>query len=379
MLNNKFKLAFIGGSIHSAVGYTHFVSATMDNQWEIVAGSFSSDSVKNHESAHVYGVPSNRTYENWQLLLDQEAKNLDAVVVLLPTPDHFEVVEYCIKMCIPVICEKALTVSSNQAKLLMDLANKFNSFVSVIYNYSTYPMVRELKNIINNGRIGRVLHFHIEMPQEGFIRTDSLGNKPSPQKWRLHDDFIPTIHLDLAVHMHQMISFLIDQKPEYVIADQSSNGWFREVVDDVNAMVRYSNGIKGLYWFSKCSLGHRNGLKVRIYGTNGSAEWVQSNPEELFVSYANGRREIIDRASESSTIGLVQKYHRFKAGHPAGFVEAFANLYKDTHEFLDAYKKSGSARDNKYYNIETAYEGLVFLEAMQKSVLSNKWEKIESI
>ena len=187
------------------------------------------------------------------------------------------------------------------------------------------------------------------MPQEGFIRVDAQGNKPVPQSWRLSDGDIPTLHLDLAVHLHQIVHYLTGQKPEAVVSDQNHYGWFSGVVDNASCLCRYTGDIQGQFWFSKSALGHRNGLRIRIYGDHGSAEWYQANPEELVLSYMDGRREILDRAA-AVEISNQRRYNRFKAGHPAGFVEAFANLYSDIADGLRQYKRTGAWQSSEVFS-----------------------------
>ncbi len=216
------------------------------------------------------------------------------------------------------------------------------------------------------------------MPQEGFIRVDEKGNKPKPQAWRLSDKEIPTIYLDLASHLHQLVDYTIEQKPISVVANQDSDGWFNNIIDNVSCLCRYTTNIQGLVWFSKSALGHRNGLKLRIYGSEGSAVWEQMNPEELLLSYANGHKEILDRASHTE-IASINRYTRFKAGHPAGFVEAFANLYCDFAQALLEYKLKGEWKSNEVFSVELALEGLKMFEAMVKSSISKKWENIELV
>jgi predicted dehydrogenase len=380
MLTNHqpLQLAFIGGAIHSAVGYTHFVASTMDHRWAVVAGSFSRDADKNSETAQKYGVEANRAYTDWRDMLRAEKQRIDAVAILLPTPLHFEVAELCMTMGIPVICEKALSINAAQSKQLLDIRNQNQAFLAVTYNYSGYPILRELRTMIENGVLGNILHFSIEMPQEGFIRVDGNGNKPHPQSWRLQDDEIPTIHLDLAVHVHELIYYLTKRKPLEVISSQSSKGWFQHIIDNVYCMCKYEDAMDGQIWFSKSALGHRNGLRLRIYGSEASAEWIQMYPEELLVSYGNGRRQVIDRASIVSVANEV-RYTRFKAGHPAGFVEAFSNLYADIADTLIAYKRTGTWHSDEVFSIELALEGLYFLETMVKSSHSKKWESVPQI
>jgi len=368
-------LGFIGGSLNSAVGYTHFVSCAMDNQWTLDAGCFSINAQRNRETAQAYGVPFDRVYDHWQDMLRKEKGRLDAIVILTPTPFHYEIVMACLNEGFSVICEKALATNSTEAEKILQVRNRKNGFLAVTYNYSGYPMVRELRNMIRKGAIGKILHFQAEMPQEGFIRVDAQGNKPVPQSWRLSDGQVPTIHLDLAVHLHQLIHYLIGQKPIEVVSDQDSYGWFSEVIDNVTCLCRYSEGIQGQVWFSKSALGHRNGLRLRIYGSKASAEWYQACPEELVLSYSDGRREIMDRAS-SVEVADMQRYCRFKAGHPAGFIEAFANLYSDIAECLQQYRATGEWKSEDVFSAELAVEGLQLIEAMNESADKKAWQAV---
>jgi predicted dehydrogenase len=369
------QLGFIGGSINSAVGYSHFVSCAMDKQWRLAAGCFSKNPELNHETGKVYGVCDDRIYDTWQEMLVSEKGHLDAVVILTPTPAHFESVMACMHANIPVICEKSLATNSAQVQAILNLRNELNGFLAVTYNYSGYPMLRELAKRICDGKLGKILHFQAEMPQEGFIRVDSQGNKPTPQSWRLSDGDIPTLYLDLAVHLHQIIYYLIGQKPVELVSDQNHYGWFSGVVDNASCLCRYTDDVQGQLWFSKSALGHRNGLKIRIYGDQGSAEWVQLNSEEIMLSYVDGRREILDRAS-AVEVSNQRRYNRFKAGHPAGFVEAFANLYSDIAEGLRQYKRNGEWRSSEVFSAELSLEGMHFLEAMVSSAKSKAWQVV---
>jgi predicted dehydrogenase len=369
------KLGFIGGSINSAVGYSHFVSCAMDMQWQLVAGCFSKNTALNHETGKVYGVSDDRIYDTWQEMLVSEKGHLDAVVILTPTPAHFESVMACMHAGIAVICEKSLAINSAEARTILALRNELNAFLAVTYNYSGYPMLRELAQRISDGKLGKILHFQAEMPQEGFVRVDAEGNKPVPQPWRLADGDIPTLYLDLAVHLHQIIHYLIGQKPIELVSDQNHYGWFSGVVDNASCLCRYTGDVQGQLWFSKSALGHRNGLKIRIYGDQGSAEWFQLNPEEIMLAYADGRREVLDRAS-AVVVANQRRYNRFKAGHPAGFVEAFANLYSDIAQSLRQYKRTCKWESSEVFSAELSLAGMYFLEAMVSSARSRSWQAV---
>jgi predicted dehydrogenase len=377
MSKNLYRLAFVGGAPNSAAGYAHFVAAQMDGFWDLKAGAFSRNAEVNNEAGEVYGVDSRRVYGSLEELIAKEKERMDAIVVLTPTPVHHEMVMKCLAAGVPVICEKSLSTTSSEAREIRDLCHQKNGFLAVIYNYSGYPMVRELRRMIQDGNLGDILHFQAEMPQEGYLRTDDKGNKPTPQDWRQKDGPIPTLHLDLAVHLHELIYYLTGKKPLEVVADESSHGWF-PVVDNVSCLARYTQGVQGQLWFSKCALGHRNGLRLRIYGSKGSAEWYQLNPEELVLSFADGRRQVFDRASNAKVASL-PRYTRFKAGHPAGFNEALANLYYDIYSDLNDYKTLGKVGSDEVFGADLALEGMEFIEAIVRSCESRAWEPVKTL
>ena len=244
MQKNHLKIGFIGGGINSVVGNTHKIASQMDGNWKLESGCFSRHESVNIETAEKWEVSLKRTYSNWREFLKNEKEKIDAVAIITPSDVH--------------------------AEMIIEALNKNNGFLAVTYNYTGYPMLREIKNMIEDGKIGKVWHIQIEMPQEGFARLDSKGNKPKPQEWRLRDGVIPTISLDLGVHVHSIIEFLTGEKPIEVIAEQSSYGHFNQVCDNIMCIAKYTREIRAQIWYSKSAIGNRNGLKVRVYGEKGA-------------------------------------------------------------------------------------------------------------
>jgi predicted dehydrogenase len=281
----------------------------------------------------------------------------------------------CLEAKIPVICEKALSSNSEEAAKLLALRDRHNGFLAVTYNYSGYPMVRELRRLIRSGILGRIIQFQAEMPQEGFIRTDPHGNKPKPQAWRLEDGRVPTLYLDLGAHLHHLLWYLTGESPLKVVAQQGTHGWFSDIIDNAGALCQYSGDVLGQFWFTKSALGHRNGLRLRLYGTEAACEWYQAAPEELLISHKDGRREIRDRAGDVGVANAI-RYTRFKAGHPAGFIEAFSNIYTDIGECYDRYRATGLFQSEEVFSAELAFEGCRLLEAMHDSARKGAWETI---
>ena len=376
-MNKTLQLGFIGGGINSAVGATHFIASQMDGKFKVQSGCFSRHSDINEQTAEQWCIPAERCYPNFEELVQAEKDRIDAIVVLTPIPSHTDLVVQALNLGYPVICEKALANSTAEVEVIRKAQVAHRGYLAVTYNYTGYPMLRELKHRIANGDLGRVEQVHIEMPQEGYSRLNRNNEPMVPQQWRLQDAEIPTLSLDLGVHLHYIIDFLTGAKPQELVAVQTTQGRFQQVVDTSMCIARYSNAIECSIWFSKAALGYRNGLRVRVFGENGSAEWHQMEPELLVFNDNKGHKLIVDRASVDVDLTNQPRYNRFKSGHPAGFIEAFANCYQDIAESLHAFKKTGVQQNSDFvFNTDHAYEGLVMMEAMAQSSNEKCWKTV---
>lgn len=376
-MNSKpLRLGFIGGGINSAVGTTHKIASQMDNRWEIVSGCFSKHLDINTQTGDRWKVSPGRVHATWQQMLENDQENLDAIVVLTPTPSHADIVLKVLDCGIPVICEKALTPSSAQAKAIQESAVRNNSVVFVTYNYTGYPMIRELKAMIEQGKLGKISHIQIEMPQEGYLRHNSEGKPNRPQEWRLKDPDIPVVSLDLGTHLHNMIYFLTGAHPVSVIGDQYSYGFF-DVIDHVTCQACYTDELSVQMWYGKSSLGYRNGLRVRVFGEHGAAEWYQMDPEHMKISDNLGNILTVDRSVLEPEVAAQERYNRFKAGHPSGFIEAFGNYYNDIADALQLFKQNGTHASPYVFGAEHAAQGLKMLEAIARSATTRQWESID--
>lgn len=363
-MKKPLKLGFIGGGINSAVGRAHYAACRMDGLFEVTAGCFSRQAEINEQTAERYNaIP----YTSVGALLT--CADIDAVVILTPTPYHYDSINLALEANVPIICEKAAVATVQQMEqLATNHADK--GFAAVTFNYTGYPMVRELRDMIADGELGTIISIQAEMPQEGYLRTDA-----SPQLWRMQDGEIPSVHLDLGTHLHHLIYFLTGAHvPLRVVSSSSKHSSF-VVVDDVRCIAEYGPFTAGL-WFGKTALGSRNGLHIRVCGTEASAEWHQMNPEELSISYCDGRREIVDRAAPRSLIASEAQYTRFKAGHPQGFLEAYANVYATIYAGLQAYLNGTPEPCSELlttYSTRAAYAGLVMMQAVARSEREGTW------
>ena len=357
----KIKLAILGGGINSAVGPAHISAISMINNFELVTACFSSSKSINEESFKAYNIDLTKISRDFKQIISQK-ENFEILLILTPTNQHFDQIKECFENKINVISEKSLTASLNTALELKRIQK--SAFLKVIYNYLGYPMLKLIQKKINNNDIGEIHQVNIKMPQETFVKLKK-GKPLVPQKWRVIDDEIPTVSLDLAVHLHSILKYLIPSEPKRLVAINKSYGHF-DVIDNVNSIIEFQNGGICNFSFDKTSLGNRNGLSFEIYGEKGSFMWKQGNPEKLKYVSSEGEKFIIDRGSPETDIINDFKISRFKAGHPGGYVEALANYYQDI--CLDFY--SGS---NLSYGIEESIEGLSLLSAINKSSDTDNW------
>ncbi len=366
------KLAFVGGGIGSAVGYTHFCASRLDSEFELMAGCFSRDPEVNKETATRYGVETHRCYVDWRALLAGEQGSIDALAVLTPIPSHLEIVLAALEAGIPVISEKALAISSAECDQIDTAVTSAQTYLAVTYNYSGYPMVRELRDLIQRGELGEIRHLAIEMPQEGYLRKGA-----SPQDWRLQDYSVPTVSLDLGAHVYHLANFLTGGAEILsVTGTESCHGQFSQLVDTVSCIARLESGAELNAWWSKAALGYSNGLRIRVFGREGSAEWFQAEPEYLKLATGDGSMRRIDRGCEAIRVANQERYTRFKAGHPAGFVEAFANLYLDIAEEIRAGAAAPSAERGYVFGAPHSGNCLRFLEAVSRGARSESWQAL---
>ncbi len=373
-MTKTYLVGFIGGSIYSAVGKTHKIALELDRKFKVVAGCFSLNKEENESTGKEYQIEKSRVYSNHNLLLSNEKGKLDLIVILSPTNLHKEHVLQALQHGYKVVCEKALACNLKEANEIQKQLNNNLGFLKVIYNYQGYPMVRELKELIKGNKLGKIQQIFAEMPQEGFERVQKNNDPIIPQNWRLKDGDIPVISLDLGVHLHMLIKYLSQEKPICLSAISSTYGNFKNIIDNVNCICKYTNDVNVSLWFGKTALGIRNGLKIRIFGSKGSAEWIQEDPEKLKFSDCFGNISILDRGSPTLKIANQNRYQRFKPGHPSGFIEAFSNYYVDIAESLDYFIEFNKHNVNEEcFGIEESIEGLKMLEKISFSSEKKEW------
>jgi len=341
----------------------------MDRRFELVSGCFSRDTETNRLTAQEWGVSSDRTYGDIFEMLDGEKGRIDLIAILTPVHAHAPVIAACVEMGFDVISEKPLSGSVDDCQVISDALTRYPRFLAVTMNYTGYPMVRELRERIRRGDLGSVHSVRMTMQQESFVRRGPDGTTPRPQAWRLIDGEIPTVSLDLGTHVVHMYKFLFGSFPQRVMSRMDSFGSFPEVIDDVDVLMESDTGPFFHGWWGKSALGYPNGLSVEVFGSAGSAKWVQMDPEHLMVRTPDGIEHKIHRGSRDCIVASLPRYNRFKAGHPDGFIEAFANCYSD---IADAWQGKNSTGDF-VCDVHEGTKSISVLDAATRSARSRTW------
>ena len=374
--NKKIKIGFVGGGPSSFIGYTHRLAARFDNRFDFVAGVFSRDKKKSIDFGSSLGLDPSRCYANYSEMAKKESKRSDgieALGIMTPSGDHYKIAKLFIENKIHIICDKPLTATIEDAIKLQKLVKKNKIVFALTHNYSAYPMLREAKNLVEKGKLGKVLLINVEYPQ-GYTVGIKKKDEKSTLKWRLDKKMCgPSMILaEIGTHSYHLLRYVTNLEAKEISAEVNSLSSEISVDDNAFLILRMNNKARASIWVSSAATGGENGLKIRVYGTKGAVEWFQDEPNHLKFTELNKSAKIITRASNDvSDFSL--KSSRLAAGHPEGFFEAFSNIYT---EFADCIL-SNNKTNHTFPNIEDGVKGIKFIFAAKKSSNNNsKWEKI---
>jgi len=375
----KIKIGFIGGGPNSFIGYSHRLAARFDNRFEFVAGVFSRDINKSRKFGTSLGLDTQRCYDDYFLMAKQESKRADgieALGIMTPSGDHYKIAKAFIENKVHIISDKPLTATVDEAIKLEKIVKKHKIVFALTHNYSAYPMLREVKSIIEKEKIGKVMLINVEYPQ-GYTVGIKKKEEASILKWRLDKNMSgPSMILsETGTHAYHLIRYVTNLEVKEVAAEVNSLSSELTVDDNAFLLLRMNNNSRGSIWVSSAATGGENGLKIRVYGNKGSVEWYQDDPNHLKFTELGEPTKIITRASKTVS-NLSLQSSRVAAGHPEGFFEAFANIYT---EFADSIQKR---KKNKKFNyvhptIKDGVKGIKFIFAAKKSSDQNsKWIKL---
>jgi predicted dehydrogenase len=348
----------------------------MDGLYSLESGCFSRDQTINAATGAAWDLDGSRVYRDFFEMLDAERGRIDAIVILTPVFGHATMIAASLEFGYRVISEKPLAASLNEVIYIQEALKRHPGFLAVTFNYTGYPMVRELRSRIGRGDLGRLVSIRLTMEQEGYLRRNDANEPMRPQAWRLEDREIPTVSLDLGTHVIHLLDFLSGGLPVRVASRMSSFGNFPQVIDDVDYMMHFDDGMYSHAWWSKSALGHANGLSVEVFGAEGSARWVQVDPEVLVLRDTGGSETLIHRGSRGCILAQDLRYNRFKSGHPSGFIEAFANIYFDIASAIQGGLNDTSSYEPYVFDLMNSLKVLRVLQAGTKSALSGAWESV---
>ena len=377
MKTKKLNLGIVGGGSKSWIGHVHRIAARYDDQYEIVAGVFSRNVKSSSEFGRKIGVSKERCYSNYKEMANEEAKRKDGinvVAIMTPPSSHQTIAETFIDKNIHVISDKPFAGNLEQAKKLYKKI-KLNKKIkyALTHNYSAYPMVREAKVLVEKGKIGKVEYVNVEYVQD-WSDGKNLTSKNAKKnlKWKLDSKIVgaSAVLNEIGTHAYHLASYISGLKGKTIFADIKQVSKKIKMDDNAQVMINFTNGAKGMFWTSVMAKGGVYGLRIRIFGSKGSIEWVQNDPGYLKFNPSRGAVKLLERGFHNAE--LSKKFSRIKFGHPEGYLDAFANIYR---EFATSIKSKTKQR-NFYPNEDEGLETAKFINACKISSRKKRWVKI---
>jgi predicted dehydrogenase len=351
----KTSAAMIGGGIGGFIGEIHAMAMRLDNRFELVAGALSSDGARAMESAKNLGI---RGYESWQELLEKEKETVDCVVIVTPNNSHAEIATAALDLGYHVILDKPMTRTLDEAIALAEVARNSDKVFAMTYTYTGYPMIREMRSRVLAGELGTVRTVSVDYRQ-GWLAEPIEQDGQKQASWRTNPKLSGAGALgDIGSHAEQLIRYTTGLAIEKVRGDIHSLVEGRQVDDHASVQLKLEHGVVGDLVCSQVCTGERNHVSIRIWGTKGAFLWTHANCDELKFTAQDGT-ETISFCSEN----------RAPSGHPAGFVEAFANIYRDCADKIQG-------EDVYIINEKDGLASMKFVEASLRSQESQSWSDV---
>ena len=380
----KLKLGMIGGGGGSFIGAIHRNAAYLDNCYELVCGSFSSDFENSLETGKKLFLNSNRIYKSYEDMIDLESKldpsdSMDVVSIVTPNHVHFDPAFKALKRGFPVIIDKPMTYDSNEASELVKLVNETGLPFAVTHTYTGYPMVKEAKHLIQLGKIGKLRKVAVEYPQ-GWLTSNLEFTNNKQASWRTDPKKSGKAGSmgDIGTHAANMIEYVTGKKIIKLFSKVNTFVDGRKLEDDGNVLISLENNIEGNLMTSQIAAGEENDLKIRVWGDNGGIEWKHSSPNSLLVKLNGSPNQVYRAGVDNSYLSDFSLANcRTPSGHPEGFIEAFANIYRNFAFSVINYKNN--RKDSYKYDYPTVhdgYRGMKFIDAVIESSKKNKWIKL---
>ncbi len=373
--SGRIRLGMVGGGQGAFIGAVHRIAARLDDQYELVAGALSSEPKRAKASGLELGLREDRAYGSFEEMARREARlkdGIEAVAIVTPNHMHFPVAKAFLQRGIHVICDKPLTATLKEAKKLAELAKKSGKVFALTHNYTGYPMVRQAREMVASGALGQIQLIHAEYVQD-WLTTNIEKTGQKQAEWRTDPARSGAGGAvgDIGTHAYNLACFVSGLEAAEISADLTSFVKGRKLDDNVHVMLRYKNGARGMIWASQVAPGNENHLVLRVHGTKGGLEWAQEDPNYLWFTPFGEQKRLITRggAGAGAAAGRVT---RVPPGHPEGYLEGFANIYKEAARAILA-ARSGKKPDKAviFPTVEDGVKGVAFVDACVRSSKKN--------
>ena len=366
----RIRLGMVGGGNDAFIGAVHRISSRIDDRYELVAGALSSTPQKSQASGEALGLP--RIYDDFKSMAIREARlknGIEAVAIVTPNHVHYAAAREFLKRGIHVICDKPLTSTLGDAKKLVKAAESSDALFVLTHNYTGYPMVRQAREMVAAGKIGKIRVIQVEYPQDWLTQHQEFKQA----EWRTDPERSGAGGStgDIGTHAHNLVCFITGLTVKSLAADLDAFVPGRRVDDNGHVMLRFHGGAKGMLWCSQVAPGNENALKIRVYGEKGGLEWEQENPNHLWYTPFGEPKQMITRngsgAGESAA-----RMSRIPPGHPEGYLEAFANIYSEAADAIEAHTTGSSIPPETIFpTISDGLKGVQFVDACVRSSARN--------
>ena len=379
-------MGMVGGSLEGFIGSIHRLAAALDGKIILVAGCFSSQLNKSFETGKSLNLSDDRIYTTIEEMIFTEKKlpldvRIEFISIVTPNHLHFEAARLALSNGFHVLCEKPVTFNLDQALELQKLTSTSGLLFGLTHNYTGYPMIKEAKNLVGSGAIGKVRKIIAEYPQ-GWLSSNLEKSGQRQASWRMDPDKagISCCVADIGTHAENLLEYITGLQIAEVAADINSFVSERVLEDDANILIRLTEGAKGVIIASQIASGDENELRIRIYGENGGLEWLQSNPNHLHLKNADGSVKILKSGIGNQYLSLHARAHtRLPGGHPEGYIESMANIYRNFALAVELFSIN-KTYDNKMFDFPTIHDGvrgMRFIEAVIESGKDNsRWVKL---
>jgi predicted dehydrogenase len=380
--NGPIRLGMVGGGQGAFIGGVHRIAARLDGEFQLVAGALSSDPVRAKASGEELGLDPSRNYGSFAEMAKAESKRADgieAVSIVTPNHMHWPAAKAFLDAGIHVICDKPVTSNLADAKKLAALVAKSGKVFVLTHNYTGYPMIRQAREMVAQGKLGQIRVIQAEYPQDWLTtKVEDTGAKQAVWRTDPKQSGVGGATGDIGTHAYNLARFVSGLELDSLSADLNAFVGGRLLDDNAHVMLRFKGGAKGMLWASQVAPGNENALKLRVYGTKGGIEWSQEQPNHLWFTPFGEPKQLLTRAGAGAGPAAA-RVSRVPSGHPEGYLEGFATIYAEAARAIRAARKKNGkpAKDVIYPTIHDGVEGVAFVEACVRSSKKNAaWTKL---